>query len=147
MPLNHWQGQVLLHSPYFLVWLCPLLTLLILATTARRSVGVDRRVVILCWTSFVASIGFLAASSVPMDFGIRPTPSAWWSFPGFVGGRLMIGTLIPFAILTALACERLKSRALRIVVLLSVLITLNAASAWLLADAFSGQYDVSSIIK
>jgi hypothetical protein len=147
MPLNHWQGQVLLHAPYLLVWLCPVLTLLILVVTARRNIGIDRRVVMLCWTSFVVSVGFLAASSAPMDFGIRPTPSAWWSFPGFVGGRLMIGTLLPFAILAASACERLKSRTLRIAVLLSVLITLNAVSAWLLADAFSGQYDVSSVIK
>jgi hypothetical protein len=59
----------------------------------------------------------------------------------------MIGTLLPFAVLTGSACERFKSRAIRIAVLLSILITLNAASAWLLADAFSGQYNVSSAIK
>jgi hypothetical protein len=147
MPLNHWQGQVLLHAPYLLVWLCPLLTLIILATVSWRSARPQRRVLFLCWICFVVSAGFLAASSAPMDFGIRPTPTPWWSFPGFVGGRLMIGTLLPFAILTASACERLKSRAMRIAVLLSILITLNAASAWLLADAFSGQYNVSSAIK
>jgi hypothetical protein len=147
MPLNHWQGQVLLHAPYVLVWLCPLLTLIILAAVWRRNAGNERRVLVLCWTCFVASAGFLAVSSAPMNFGIRPTPTAWWSFPGFVGGRLMIGTLLPFAVLTASACERFRSRAMRLAILLSVLITLNAVSAWLLADAFSGRYSVSSVIK
>jgi hypothetical protein len=147
MPLNHWQGQVLLHAPYLLVWLCPLLTLIILAAAWRRNAGIQHRVLVLCWTGFVVSAGFLAVSSAPMDFGIRPTPTAWWSFPGFVGGRLMIGTLLPFAVLTGSACERVRSRAVRIAILLSVLITLNAVSAWLLADAFSGNYSVSSVIK
>jgi len=59
----------------------------------------------------------------------------------------MIGTLLPFAVLTASACERVRSKAMRIAILLSVLITLNAVSAWLLADAFSGQFSVSSVIK
>jgi hypothetical protein len=144
MPLNHWRGQVLLHAPYLLVWLCPLLTLVVLAGISRARLGVGRPVLGLCWASFVVSVAFLAASSAPIDYGIRPTPTAWWSFPGFVGGRLMIGTLIPFALMTASTCERIKSRRLRAAILLLVLLALNAASAWLLSDAFTGQYDTAS---
>jgi hypothetical protein len=144
MHLNHWRGQVLLHAPYLLVWLCPLLTLMILAGVSGRNLGIERPVLGLCWISFVASVVFLAACSVPLDYGIRPTPTAWWSFPGFVGGRLMIGTLLPFAIMTASASERFKSRRIRIAILLSVLLALNAVSAWLLSDAFTGQYSISS---
>jgi hypothetical protein len=145
MSLNPWQGHVLLHAPYLLVWLCPLLTLTILGAVSRRGLAIDRRVLALSWLSVVASVGFLAVSSAVTDFGTRTTPTAWWTFPGFVGGRLMIGTLLPFALLTASACERLKSRPMRVAVLLSVLLTLNGVSAWLLADAFGGHFSISSV--
>ena len=145
MPLNHWQGQVFLHAPYRLVWVCPLLTLTILAAACRKGLAIDRRVLTLSWASFVASVCFLAVSSAVTDFGTRTTPTSWWTFPGFVGGQLMIGTLLPFAVLTASACERLKSRPMRVAVLLSVLLTLNAVSAWLLADAFGGNFGISSV--
>jgi hypothetical protein len=146
MSLNHWQGQVLLHAPYILVWLCPLITLVILGGVWRRNLGSERRAVTVCWASFVASAAFLAVCSAPMDFGIHPTPTAWWSFPGFVGGRLMIGTLLPFAVLTGSACERLP-RLWRMAVPLTALVALNVVSAWLLADAFGGRFSVSSIVK
>ena len=147
MSFNPWQGEVLLHAPYLFVWVCPLLTLLILAVGWRATPGVDRRVLVFSWICVMASAGFLAASSIPLTYGIRPTPTPWWTFPGFVGGRLMIGTLIPFAVLTASACERLKSPRIRIALLLGALLALNVASAWLLADAFTGRFSVSSILR
>ena len=51
--------------------------------------------------SFWASVAFLALSSVAIDFGKMGTASPLFAFPGFVCGRLMCGTLIPFAILAA----------------------------------------------
>jgi hypothetical protein len=87
-PLNHWHGQALFNVPYQLVWLCPVLTVAILGAAPTK--GAIWR---LCIASFLASLAFLAITSAATDFGIRPTPRAWWTFPGFVGGRLMIGTL------------------------------------------------------
>jgi len=132
MPLNHWEGQSLFNVPYLFVWLCPLLTAIIIAASARLR---------LCLAGFAASVLFLGLFSAVTNFGIRSTPSAWWSFPGFVGGRLMIGTLIPFALMAADVLSRVRSTRIRITGLLSVMLFLNAISAWMLADCFTGKYN------
>jgi hypothetical protein len=132
MPLNHWEGQSLFNVPYLFVWLCPLLTAIIIAASARLR---------LCLACFAASVLFLGLFSAVTNFGIRSTPSAWWSFPGFVGGRLMIGTLIPFALMAADVLSRVRSTRIRITGLLSVMLFLNAISAWMLADCFTGKYN------
>jgi hypothetical protein len=134
-PLNQWHGQSLFNAPWLLVWFCPFLTIAVLAFAPAK--GPAWR---LCIASFVGSLAFLAVTSAATDFGIRSTPSAWWTFPGFVGGRLMIGTLIPFALLVAGATARIKPSWLRVGAFVVVAVALNAMSAWNLADCFSGRY-------
>ena len=60
--------------------------------------------------SFWASVAFLALGSVMFDYGKMGSPSPLFSFPGFVCGRLMCGTLLPFAILAAVGIETLVPR-------------------------------------
>jgi hypothetical protein len=59
---------------------------------------------------FWASVCFLALSSVALDFGKWGSPSPLFAFPGFVCGRLMCGTLVPFAIVAACGIETLAPR-------------------------------------
>jgi hypothetical protein len=135
MPLNEWHEQALFGVPYALAWLCPILTIVVLVS-ADRTTPVLR----MSSASFIASVAFLAICSAATDFGFRTGPSHWWSFPGFVGGRLMIGTLVPFSLLVASALSRLRSGVARAFAIVAVLATLNAMSAWMLADCFTGRY-------
>jgi hypothetical protein len=134
-PLNHWHGLLLFNVPYVLVWVCPLATLAVMAAAPRT--GAAWR---LCIASLLVSVAFLVVTSAATDFGIRSTPSAWWTFPGFVGGRLIIGSLIPFSLLVAGALERIRSPRLRAGLFCSMALVLNGMSAWMLADCFTGRY-------
>jgi hypothetical protein len=60
--------------------------------------------------SFWASVAFLALASVMLDYGKMGSPSPLFSFPGFVCGRLMCGTLVPFAILVAFGIDTLMPK-------------------------------------
>ena len=139
MPLNHWHGESLFNVPYSLVWLCPALTVAVVVGAACGRASLRPAMFLLCEASFLGSVLFLATASAATDFGIRPA-SAWWSFPGFVGGRLMIGTLLPFSILVAAALGRVQARWLRVGILVAAALVLNAMSVWMLADCFTDRY-------
>jgi hypothetical protein len=62
------------------------------------------------------------------------------NLPRLSNGRLMIGTIIPFAVLTAVALGRIKAKSIRIATLSLTLLLLNGMSAWMLSDAFNGRY-------
>jgi hypothetical protein len=134
--LTHYYGFNV-KPPWWILWICPVMTCVVL----WRSWSYRSSVVSLCRSSWVGSVLFLMVSSAVFVVPVQDdSPSAFYEFPGFVGGRLMIGAMIPFAILIGAAYERTKFKKIAITVLLLVLVVLNATSAWLFADAFNGHY-------
>jgi len=96
---------------------------------------------------FAAAVAVLAALSTLFDFGIEQGPLSR-AFPYFASGRLIAGTVVPFAILYCRGLERLWSRAPARLARLGPWIVLCAVLAialcWQLAvfrDAFASPWN------
>jgi hypothetical protein len=115
---SYWRGEITWYrkpiANYFVdcVYACGTLLLLATATIGlwRTRDTRQRAFLIFGLAAFWASVAFLALSSVAIDFGKMGTASPLFSFPGFVCGRLMCGTLVPFAIVASYAISLLAPR-------------------------------------
>ena len=96
--------------------------------------------------AFWASVGFLALSSVAIDFGRMGSASPLFEFPGFVCGRLMCGTLVPFAIVAAYGIERLvpsrRSTAWSFGILGALCLMIVSSEAWLHVIVFRSEWNL-----
>jgi hypothetical protein len=112
---SYWRGEITWYrkpiANYYVdcVYSCGTLILLGAATFGlwKNRDGRQRFFLLFGLATFWASVAFLALSSVAIDFGKMGTASPLFGFPGFVCGRLMCGTLIPFAIVAAYGIETL----------------------------------------
>ncbi|HEV3301052.1 MAG TPA: hypothetical protein VG055_15485 [Planctomycetaceae bacterium] len=115
---SYWRGEITWYrkpiANYWVdcVYACGTLILLAAATLGvwKSRDSRQRGFLLFGLTGFWASVAFLALSSVALDFGEMGTASPLFSFPGFVCGRLMCGTLIPFAIVSAYGIATLSPR-------------------------------------
>ncbi len=115
---SYWRGEITWYrkpiANYFVdcVYSCGTLVLLAAATFGLwRTRDVRQRAFLLFGlAAFWMSVAFLALASVAIDFGQMGTASPLFAFPGFVCGRLMCGTLVPFAILASYAITVLVPR-------------------------------------
>jgi hypothetical protein len=115
---SYWRGEITWYrkpiANYFVdcVYACGTLLLLATATIGlwRTRDTRQRAFLLFGLAAFWASVAFLALSSVAIDFGKMGTASPLFSFPGFVCGRLMCGTLVPFAIVASYAISLLAPR-------------------------------------
>jgi hypothetical protein len=115
---SYWRGEITWYrkpiANYYVDCVCACGTLIMLgAATWGLSKNRDRRqriFLLFGLASFWASIAFLALSSVAIDFGWMGSASPLFSFPGFVCGRLMCGTLVPFSIVAAYGITTLIPR-------------------------------------
>ena len=107
-----WRGELMWHGSqinwppadiYYSV--ASLIVLLAAAIGIVRKDEECRAIVTAALLSFLASVGFLIGISVAFDFGrcIYPSPS----FPYLTAGRLVMGELVPFAILFVYGVRRL----------------------------------------
>jgi hypothetical protein len=115
---TYWRGEITWYRKpignYYVdcVYACGTLILLGAATIGLWTIRDGRQRVFLLFglACFWASVVFLALASVSLNFGIWGSPSPLFAFPGFVCGRLMCGTLIPFAIVAACGVETLSPK-------------------------------------
>jgi hypothetical protein len=115
---SYWRGEITWYrKPIANYWVdcvysCGTLILLAAATLGlwKNRDARQRGFLLFGLAGFWASVAFLALSSVAIDFGKMGTASPLFSFPGFVCGRLMCGTLIPFAIVSAYGIATLAPR-------------------------------------
>lgn len=104
LALRFWKGEFMWHGAQ-IAWplgniYYPILTLIILGLAAIRLFrknGAERAALGLALVSFLASVGFLMLISIKFDFGHCVYPSR--AFPYLTAGRLIIGELVPFAVL------------------------------------------------
>jgi hypothetical protein len=96
--------------------------------------------------SFWVSVAFLALSSVAIDFGSMGSPSPLFAFPGFVCGRLMSGTLIPFAIAASYGIQTLTpgrySAAWSFGILTALCAMIVVSEIWLHTLVFQSHWNV-----
>jgi hypothetical protein len=85
---------------------------------------------------FLASAFYLVVATVSIDFGPMRTPSPFYSFPGFVCGRLMDGVMVPFAVMIAYGLSALRWRWLVISVLVAYCAAMTASEIWLHVPIF-----------
>ena len=101
----------------------------------------QRRALWVAAVSVVASVAFLALLSLQFDFGNCINPSR--ARPYFFQGRLMLGALIPFALVYVYGLERLLYRwpALFLPLLTVMLLVVAATDAFANRVAFSSSYN------
>lgn len=103
----------------------------------------ERQSLALAFASFAASVAFLAMTSMAFDFGACFYPSR--AHPFFTSGRLMTGSLVPFAILYVhgldRALGRMKSAWLGFLVLASILLFITVSEIDLNSAAFASAYN------
>ena len=115
---NFWRGEVRWHGRP-LSWqvadgFCAISSLFLLGAAImglRKRAGLSafqRQAIGIATLSFVISVGFLALLSIQFDFGSCINPSR--GHPYFTSGRLLSGTLIPFALLYVYGISSLLRR-------------------------------------
>jgi hypothetical protein len=89
----------------------------------------------------IATVAFLAVLSLQFDFGNCINPSR--ARPYFFQGRLMLGALIPFALVYVYALDRLLHRwpAVVLPVLSAIMILVAISDAFANRVAFSSAYN------
>jgi len=107
-----WRGEIMWHGaqiswpPADIYYSVASLIVLAAATIALlKNNGPNRLVIALALLSFLASVAFLILVSIAFDFGRCIYPSR--AFPYLTAGRLIIGELIPFAVLFVYGVSRL----------------------------------------
>jgi hypothetical protein len=151
---SYWRGEITWYrkpiANYYVdcVYSCGTLLLLIAATYGlwKNRDARQRFFLMFGLAAFWASVGFLALSSVAIDFGQMGTASPLFGFPGFVCGRLMCGTLIPFAIVAAYGIETLvssrRSTAWSFGILGALCLTIVTSEIWLHVIVFQSGWNM-----
>jgi hypothetical protein len=137
---SYWRGEITWYrkpiANYYVdcVYSCGTLILLAAATLGvwKNRDARQRFFVTFGLAAFCASVGFLAAASVGIDFGKMGSASPLFEFPGFVCGRLMSGTLIPFAIVATYGIQTLtRSTAWSFGILCGLCLVIVVSEIWL----------------
>jgi len=123
-----------------------LLVLCAAMTGIRRRAGLStfqRQAFLLMAFAFIAALTFLALLSVQFDFGNCVYPSR--AYPYFTSGRLIIGALIPFALLYAYGVTRLLRRAgnasLPLVVLAIIMLSVSISDVLVNYEVFASEHN------
>ena len=123
-----------------------LLVLCAAMTGIRRRAGLStfqRQALLLMAFAFIAALTFLALLSVQFDFGNCVYPSR--AYPYFTSGRLIIGALIPFALLYAYGVTRLLRRAgnasLPLVVLAIIMLSVSISDVLVNYEVFASEHN------
>ncbi|MFN2541700.1 MAG: DUF2142 domain-containing protein [Chthoniobacterales bacterium] len=148
---SFWRGEFMWHGHTIgSVWLNLFYVLSSIALSAvaigslllrRNPDPGQRRVLWLAAASVIAAVVFLALLSLQFDFGNCINPSR--ARPYFFQGRLMLGALVPFALVYVYGLDRLLQRwpFLLLPVLGVVMIIVMAADAFANRVAFSSPYN------
>ena len=123
-----------------------LLLLCAAMTGIRRRAGLStfqRQALLLMAFAFIAALTFLALLSVQFDFGNCVYPSR--AYPYFTSGRLIIGALIPFALLYAYGVTRLLRRAgnasLPLVLLAIIMLSVSISDVLVNYEVFASEHN------
>jgi len=115
-------------------------------TGIRRHSGLStfqRQALLFAAFTFIAALAFLALLSVQFDFGNCVYPSR--AYPYFTSGRLIIGALIPFALLYAYGVTRLLRRAgnasLPLVVLAIIMLSVSISDVLVNYEVFASEHN------
>jgi hypothetical protein len=151
---SYWRGEITWHrKPIANYWVDCVYAWSTLVAIVAATVGLarkleDRQRVFLVFglASFWASVAFLATASVALDYGQMGSPSPLFAFPGFVSGRLMCGTLIPFAIVFAYGidtlCPRRHANACSFIILAALCTMITASEIWLHTLVFQSSWNL-----
>jgi hypothetical protein len=104
-----WHGEPMAY-PWldgFMVWSSLLFVVVALAAFLRRG-RPGRGAIVTCFVLFAASVATLIGASIRYDFGDWLCPSR--TYPYFAAGRLIFGTVVPFAMLYVAGLDVLLSR-------------------------------------
>jgi hypothetical protein len=106
------------------------------------SSGSERRTIALALGMFTASIAFLALLSIQFDFGDNANPSR--AHPYFTNGRLMMGALIPFALVYVYGVAYLLRRvsaALPLILMAAIVVFVSGSEVLINRVAFTSEHN------
>jgi hypothetical protein len=148
---SFWRGEFMWHGRtigarsldlFYVLSSISLFAVAIVSLVRRRHAdATQRRALWLAAASMIASVAFLGALSLQFDFGNCINPSR--ARPYFFQGRLMLGALVPFALVYVYGLERLLHRwpAVVLPVLSAVMILIAISDAFANRVAFSSAYN------
>jgi hypothetical protein len=97
----------------------------------------------------VASVMFLAAISLPFDFHDCIYPSR--EHPYFVSGRIICGTLLPFALIYVSALEfvlrPIRGYVHPLIPFAAICIFITGSEIWLRSDIFHSAFNFFSLLR
>jgi hypothetical protein len=150
---SFWRGEFMWHAQtigskimdlFYALSSIAFVSIAVISLLRYRTNGGDlaqRRALPIALASFIAAIVFLAFLSLQFDFGNCINPSR--ARPYFFQGRLMLGALIPFALLYVYGLDRLLHRwpTLLLPALTTIAIVVTVSDAFANRVAFSSAYN------
>jgi hypothetical protein len=141
-----WEGETLRSSAAdaFYIASSIAMPLIALGAVVRREANPEQRRVVLLSAAWVAAgVAFLAVLSLQFEFGRSVYPSR--DFPYFTSGRLIAGSIVPFALLYVRGVEALLSRwnrRLPLAALAVIIIFVTASAIAVNAPVFASEHNL-----